>query len=295
MKIGISSYSVRDATISGEMTLPGVIQWIAEQGGKHIEIVPFQNCGFTFSGPDDKLIAECKKTAAGCGVEISGYTIGANFATIGPDLRDITTEERAAEVKRVKAQVDIAAAFGVKFMRHDAGSRQLEKCGIEQFDRDLPFVADACREVADHAKQYGITTSVENHGMLFQHSERVRRLVAAVGRDNYRTTLDVGNFNNVDEDSVIATLNVMPITSFIHFKDFYIRKQVPVPEVWHKTMHGRFLRGAITGCGDVDLFSIAEIIKKSGFNGFISIEYEAAENYKYGIPIAIKNVKALFA
>lgn len=290
MKIGLSTYSIHRAINAGEMDVLGAIKWIAENGGEHVEIVP---SGYKLTG-DDALIAAVKKQAADCGLDISSYTIGANFLTAGEDAHETSDAEYRAEIDRVKGEVDVAAKLGVKLMRHDVGYRPHEKCTYAQFEIDLPKVAAACREIADYAKQYGITTSVENHGYHFQGSERVRRLVNAVGRDNYRTTLDVGNFTCADENSVAATMNNIDIASMIHFKDFYIRDYVPTEEGWFTSLHGRKLRGAITGCGDLDLRRVVEVIKKSGFDGYISIEFEGMEECKQGAKISMNNVKALF-
>ncbi|TRC47294.1 sugar phosphate isomerase/epimerase family protein, partial [Mannheimia haemolytica] len=91
--------------------------------------------------------------------------------------------------------------LGVKLMRHDVASRQ--DTSIIRFQEDLPRIAEACRRIADYAAQYGITTSLENHGYYVQASDRVQAVLHAVGRPNYKTTLDVGNFVCVDEQPVI--------------------------------------------------------------------------------------------
>lgn len=94
-------------------------------------------------------------------------------------------------------------------------------------------MAEACREIADYAAGLGITTSVENHGYFIQHSDRVQALVHAVGRDNFRTTLDIGNFLCADENPLIAVPNNIKLASMVHFKDFYIRPQDRQPgEGW---------------------------------------------------------------
>lgn len=290
MKIGLSSYSLSRAITAGEMDILGAIKWIAENGGQHVEIVP---SGFKLTG-DDRLTDQVRKQAADCGIDISSYTIGANFVTAGTDRHDITDAEYAAEIERVKGEVEIGARLGVKLMRHDAGGRDREFCTFEQYEKDLPQVVEACRAVADHAKKFGITTSVENHGFLFQNSERVNRLVRAVGRDNYRTTLDVGNFVCADEDPLTAVRTNLGLASMIHFKDFYIRKSVPTAEGWFQSRQGRFLRGAITGCGDLDLTGVVQAIKASGYDGYVSIEFEGMEECRQGARISLANVKALF-
>ncbi len=290
MKIGLSSYSISRAIRAGEMDILGAVRWVAENGGEHIEIVP---SGFVLTG-DDALTDAVRKQAAECGIDLSSYTIGANFLTAGEDAHETSENEYRAEIDRVKKEVDVAARLGVKLMRHDVGYRKQEMCSYDQYEKDLPKVAAACREIADYAAQYGITTSVENHGFHFQGSERVKRLVRLVGRDNYRTTLDVGNFTCADEDAVSATMNNLDIASMIHFKDFYIRKSVPTDEGWFRSLHGKYLRGAITGCGDLDLPAVVKAIKASGFDGYVSIEFEGMEECRQGSRISLANVKALF-
>ena len=78
MKIGLSSYSLLQALDRGEMSIIDAIQWVAEQGGEHIEIVP--ELGFSFK-ENPELIDEIRKTATEVGIEISNYAIGANFIT----------------------------------------------------------------------------------------------------------------------------------------------------------------------------------------------------------------------
>lgn len=292
MKIGLSSYSIGRAINAGEFDILGAIQWIADNGGQHVELSPF---GYSFDGPKDKLIAAVKKQAKKCKIDLSSYTIGANLTTAGEDQHDMTVKERKAEIKRLKGQVDIAAALGVKLMRHDVGVRPFQQCTAAQFDLDLPKVADACREIALYAAKAGITTTVENHGFFFQGSERVHRLVNLVALDNYRTTLDIGNFVCSDEDPLSATMNNLDIAAMIHFKDFYIRDYVPTPDGWFRSLHGRYLRGSITGCGDLKLCKVAQAIKNSGYDGYISIEFEGMEECKVGSKISLNNVKALFA
>jgi inosose dehydratase len=126
-----------------------------------------------------------------------------------------------------------------------------------------------------------------------QGSERVQRLVLAVDRENFRTTLDVGNFLCVDEDPVSAVQNNLPFASMVHMKDFYIRESVPC-DGWINTTHGRYLRGAIVGLGDVDIPKIIKMIKAFGYDGYVSIEFEGWEDCRMGSKIGMANVKKLW-
>ena len=282
MKLGVSSYSLYQAMQAGSMSLLEVIDWVAEIGGEHIEIVPL---GFNFND-DPGLIEQIRERAAKAGIVVSNYAIGANF---------IVDSEEAyrAEIARVKREVDYAHALGVKLMRHDVASRQ--DTSIVRFQEDLPRIADACREIADYAAQYGITTSLENHGYYVQDSDRVQAVIHAVDRPNYKTTLDVGNFVCVDENPVVAVKKNIGYASMVHVKDFYIRPENRDPGAgWFRSAGGQYLRGAIAGQGDLDLWEILRIVKSSGYDGYLSIEYEGMEDCRQGTRIAFDNVRRIW-
>jgi sugar phosphate isomerase/epimerase len=282
MKLGVSSYSLYQAMQAGTMSILDVIEWVAEIGGQHIEIVPF---GFDFDA-NPELDIQIREKAATVGIDVSNYAIGANFITD-------TEEDYQTEITRVIREVDRANRLGAKLMRHDAASR-IDTSTI-QFNEDLNRISQACREIADYAEQYGITTSVENHGYYVQASDRMQALIHAVDRHNFKMTLDVGNFVCVDEDPLSAVKKNLKYASMVHIKDFYIRPSHRNPgDGWFTSAGGNFLRGAIAGQGDLDLWEILRSIKQSGYDGYLSIEYEGMEECRRGTKIALDNVKRIW-
>lgn len=285
MKVGLSTYSLYNAIEAGEMNLLDIIQWTADNGGEHVEFAPI---GYDFHETPD-LIEEVKQKASAVGVELSSYTVRGQF--IQPDQ---TAWE--SEVARVMKDVDIAHKLGIKRMRHDAASRPPAEATIENFEKDLPKVVEACQKIADYAAQFGITTSVENHGYHCQHSDRVRRLVSAVDRPNYRITLDVGNFICVDEDPVAAVKKCVDRASMVHFKDFYIRPSYLDPgEGWFPSASGNHLRGAIVGQGDLDIRSIIRVVKESGYDSYVTVEFEGMEDCRTASKIGMDNLRRFWS
>ncbi|MBW4083139.1 sugar phosphate isomerase/epimerase [Paenibacillus sp. S150] len=282
MKFGISTYSLAGAIRSGEMNIADVIHFIAEIGGEHVEIVPI---GYNLT-EDPGLIEVITSQAAAAGIDVSNYAISANFLT----------EDEAAlalEIERVKHEVDIAARLGVSFMRHDVASSP--DVSIAHFNAALPQLAAACRTIADYAAGFGITTSVENHGYFIQNSDRVQALIQAVDRANFKTTLDIGNFMCADEDSPAAVRNNLPFASVVHFKDFYLRPSYQNPgEGWFRTTAGNYLRGAIVGQGDIDMREVIRLVKDSGYDGYVSLEFEGLEECKQGTRIGLDNLRRIW-
>lgn len=293
MKFGFSSYSFHQRLSTNDMSLFDVIDWVAESEGEHLELAVLTNSADSTiptieSDPD--YVAAVKAKAAERGVTLSNLAIGAVFDSGDPAAT-------AAEVKRVKAYVDLAASLGITLLRHDVvAHKPVTGDDTPVFDRALPAIVDAAKEIAQYAAGHGITTSLENHGFFVQSSDRVRRIVHAVDEPNFKTTLDVGNFVCVDEDPTAAVPANLAYASIVHLKDFYIRPADQDPgEGWFRSRGGKYLRGAIVGNGDIDLRSVAASIKASGYDGYASVEFEGHEDCLLGCTRGIANAKRLYA
>ncbi|MBS4206054.1 sugar phosphate isomerase/epimerase family protein [Lederbergia citrea] len=284
MKIGLSTYSLLGALKTGEMNVLDVVQWIADNEGEHMEIVPY---GFTLV--DNLELADAvRNKAEAVGIELSNYSMPANFV-------QETDHEFVAEVERLKKHVDLIHRMGIKHMRHDVTAFTLppEKITIESFEKNLPLMVEGSRQIADYAAEFGITTTIENHGQCVQASDRVQRVLLEVDRPNFKTTLDVGNFMCVDEDPIVGVKRNLPFASLVHFKDFYVRPYFHDPGNgdWFKTANGNFLRGAIVGHGDINIREIVKLIKESGYDGYITVEFEGMEDCKRGSKIGMDNLR----
>ncbi len=287
MKIGLSTYSLLPAIRSGEMTVLDVIDWIAENGGEHMELVPY---GYTVVDNVD-LADAIREKAATAGIELSNYSMPANFV-------QETEEAFAEEVERVKQHVDIVHRMGIKHMRHDVTAFTLPKehMTIAWFEEHLPLMVKGSQMIADYAAQFGITTTIENHGFSVQASDRVQRVLHAVNRPNFKTTLDIGNFMCADEDPIIGVMKNLPYASLIHFKDFYFRPydEHPGEGKWFTTANGNYLRGAIVGQGDIPIRKIVKLIKDFGYDGYITVEFEGMEECREASKIAMDNLRRLW-
>ncbi|MBN8203383.1 sugar phosphate isomerase/epimerase family protein [Bacillus sp. NTK034] len=287
MKVGLSTYSLVRELRDGNMTVLDVIDWIAENGGEHMEIVPYG-----FSVVDNaELAQQIKKRAEAARIELSAYSLPANF--VQP-----TQEAFEQEVERLKEHVDIVNLMGIKIMRHDVTAFQLkpEEMTIHYFEEHFDKLVEGSRQIADYAAQYGITTTIENHGFNVQSSDRVQRVIHAVNRPNFKTTLDVGNFLCIDEDPLVGVKKNLKYAATVHLKDFYIRPyfENPGDGVWFRTVNENYLRGAIVGHGDLNIREIIRLIKGSGYDGYLTVEFEGMEDCRTGSKIGMDNVRRLW-
>ncbi|GEM03186.1 sugar phosphate isomerase [Halolactibacillus miurensis] len=287
MKYGLSSYSLLDAINNDEMDILDVVTWVSEQGFDHLELVPY---GYTLVDNyalADKLVDRAKSL----GLELSNYALPANFI-------HETEADFLEEVERLKSHVDLLNHMGIKHMRHDVTLFTLppECRTISYLEKHLDQIVRGSQLLADYAAQFGITTTIENHGMAVQHSDRVLRVVEKVNRDNFNVTLDVGNFLCVDEDPLVGIKKLLPHASLIHFKDFY-RKPYYAPPLngkWFDTASGNYIRGAILGQGDLHLVETAKLIKASGYDGYLTLEFEGMEECRMASQLGLEYLKHLF-
>lgn len=300
MKIGISSYCLSPAMGSGKMTIFDVIDYAKEIGCEHIEFVPFY---LPFVIEEEKrlnhdLIGKVKEKCQSVGLEMSTYSVNANI--IDPD-----PEARRKEIERVKLHIDAAHELGLKWMRHDIASfrRPFETNTVANFEKEFPLMVEGTRELYDYADSLGVHTTLENHGFFCNGSDRLIRIIEAVNRPNLKMTLDVGNFLCVDEFAEGAVKKCIPYAQIIHFKDFYIRSKERLPGQtgmfncnmgrWFETLGGKMLRGSILGQGDIDIWEVTRIIKNSGFDGYLSIEFEGMEECTQGTKISFDMARGI--
>lgn len=294
-KIGISSYCLAGPLERREMDLPGVMRWAKESGAEHLELVPI---GYTLL-ENEELCRQVAEISKELDLPLSNYAISA-------DVLKWDKDERQAEIRAIQAHVDVAARLGITRMRHDIASfaRPREADTPADFEKEFFMMVEAATEVADYAARSGITTMVENHGFFVNGSDRLIRLVEAVNRPNFKMCLDTGNLLCVDEPPETSMRKCMPYAGMIHIKDFYIRKKDrlsglhgpfdPKAEGWFESLGGNMLRGAILGQGDIDTVSVVRDIRASGYDGYISLEFEGIEDSRRGTYTGLQTAKNLF-
>ena len=280
MKYSVSSYSYSQLRNSGEYTEIELIALAKEMGFDGIEFAEIH----TPEGKDKlEYAAELKAEADKVGIEIVCYCIGADFL------------KNENQVEDLKKEIDVAAALGVKLMRHDAtsGFKDGER-GSKGFDQALPILADGYRAVTQYAKTKGIRTMVENHGFFCQDSDRVEKLINAVADENFGALVDLGNFLCADENPAVAVGRMAPYAFHVHAKDFHVKNGNGVipPDGFFRSRGGNALRGAIIGHGDVPVLQCLRILDAHGYDNYITVEFEGMEEAKKGVACGLKTLKA---
>jgi len=280
MKISVTSYSFGSYINEDQLGLMGIIDKAAEMGFAGIEF----SSGNWSNNLDLNVARAVKERCAEKGLEIVSYCAGANFLCADLD----------AEIANVKRSVDFAAEMGTKNMRHDMGWAlpSTKKYG-RSYDDVLPIFVKATREIADYAADKGIGTMTENHGLFSQDSCRVEKLINAVAHPNFGALVDLGNFMCADEDPAMAVGIMAPYAKHVHAKDFFFKSGMDVNpgEGWFRTRAMNYLRGAIIGQGVAKVYQSIQILKKAGYDGYVTVEFEGMEDNLKGIRIGKANLE----
>lgn len=260
MKIGVSSYSFSRYMRESGASLFDICRKARSFGYDVIEFT-------TLPGEDRLTLAsELRALCDELGLGICAYTVGA----------DLLNGDGEAAVETLCREVDIAASLGAPILRHDVCFSMPEGMTWQEA---VGIIAPRVRTVTQYAKQKGIVTCTENHGYIFQDSTRVRTLIETVGDANYGWLVDMGNFMCVDEPPLGAVRVAATYAVHVHAKDFYYyASEQDAPAASCPTRGNHRIVGTVIGRGTVPVADCLRVLRDSGYDGVVSLEFEGTEN-----------------
>ena len=283
MRPGVSTYSFRKHIVATKCNYIDVCNLAKEMGFEGIEFVELDNREFGITNDPIACAKEIKEHCAKIGLEIIAYAVGAN----------ILADDFEKEYERICACIDVAKALGAPVMRHDACSK-LPNIPRANWEDTIDIMAPRIRRITEYAQAQGVKTCTENHGYLIQAPKRVERLIRAVNHDNYGWLCDMGNFLCADADPLTSVTIAAPYTFHVHAKDFlYKSAELRRPSGFFKTTNGNHLRGTVLGHGVVPVGACINALKKGGYDGWVSIEFEGMEENIPALKAGLEHLKSV--
>ena len=227
-----------------------------------ISAVEFVNQFFKDKSQDSAYLKDLKTRADDNGVACVLIMIDGEG-----DLSAEDKTQRDKAVENHKAWVDAAASLGCHSIRVNTGGN---------YGRDkTEAAAGNCRALAEYAQSNKINVICENHGGPSSNPDALLALIKAVGKPNFGTLPDFGNFPKDKQgkytiDVYDAIARMMPHAKGVSAKSYNFDEQ-----------------GNETA---LDFGRILKIVTDAGYNGYIGIEYEGS---KLGEPEGIRATKKL--
>jgi len=261
LKISLNAYSfnklLNDAIRGrGEgTTLMKLLDFCAEN-----KFEGFDATGYFFPGypkvPSNDYIDGLRKKAADLAIAISGTGVRNNFTTADAAVRQ-------QGVDHIKQYVEVDARLGAPVIRVFADTQMRAQTWEtvapgKKRSEVQDWIAAALRECAEHGKKFKVKIGVQNHGDFLKTGQDLMTLVKAVGSEWCGPIVDTGYFKSDDPYHDIAL--VAPHAVNWQVKQSPLGEESEVP---------------------TDLVKLLNIVRKSGYSGFLPIETLSPQGKPY--------------
>lgn len=273
-RIGVSTYSFWQFKREEWRDIIKCIEASADMGFDGVELLHVQ---MTDESP--AALQRYKKRAYALGLDLMGFSTHQTF--LSPDAAI-----RQKNIDITIRQIEMAYALGIPTMRINTGrwgtTKSFDALMVQRGNEaTLPgykdedaygWVTEAIGKCVATAEKCGVTLGLENHWGLGKTPEGVLRIVNAINSPWLQVTLDTGNF----------------------FDNPYDRLEMLAPKavlVQAKTYFG----GGIWYEVDLDYDRIAKMMRKHGYRGYVSLEFEGKDDPALAIPRSLELLRKSFA
>lgn len=259
LKLSCCAYSFRKY-LSGKdksWSLPDFVARCADWGLDGTELTSYY-----FEEASASYCHQLRRTCFLLGLDVSATAIGNNFAV--PPGGD-----REAQIARTRQWVELAAEMGAPCIRVFGGPVP-KGASTEEATQ---WAIEALQQAAQHAGERGVYLALENHGGVTAAAEGVLQILQAVESEWVGANLDTGNFHGEDPYEELA--QVAPYAVNAHLKaDVRAKGQQAQP---------------------TDFARIADILRAVNYRGYLSLEYESAEDPITAVPRLIEEIRDAIA
>ena len=205
------------------------------------------------------LLLKIKRHAFLRGIELSGTAVGNTF-THPPG------ERSQREIAHVKKWIDYSAVAGMPHIRVFAGNSERQTFQVAKKN-----CIAALEECCDYAADRGVFLGIENHGGIVAEPEPLLDIIRSVNSPWLGINLDTGNFHTED-----------PYGDLARCAPYAVNVQVKTEM---RPKNGRTQA--------TDLKRVIQILRDANYQGYLVLEYEAAEDPFKAVPRVLSELAAL--
>ena len=236
LKAGLVAYSYRTELAAKTLTYEDVIRMASDWGLDGVDMTVYW-----LADTSDAYLAGLRRTAQRCGVQL--YNAGVRVQLAQP-----TRELQDAQVELIRKWVDVADRLGASHVRVFGGA--IPKGATE--DQAIAWAVEVLKRGAEYAGTKGITLGVEDDGGVTATAEPTIAIARQTESKWAGVNADAGN---PPKNGYAQFEMMLPYATSIHFKTEMTDE------------NGKH--------GPADWPRLINMIAKSGYRGFVGLEYES--------------------
>jgi sugar phosphate isomerase/epimerase len=233
--------------------------------GGSLELPAVELTAYYFPKTTDEYLKAVRARCAKHGLAVSGTAIGNDFC-------HLDREKQKEQLEHVKRWVEHSAALGAPTMRIFAGTVRKPDTEEEARKRCVDYIHQAC----EHAGKHKVKLALENHGGITATAEQLLAIVKAVKSEHFGVNLDTGNFRTKDPYADLEKAAPYAVVTQIKTEVFY--QNQGETGVKYRREESDFKR-------------LTDMLRKVGYQGYVALEYEAAEDPKKAVPRYVQELK----
>jgi sugar phosphate isomerase/epimerase len=238
LKTSLNAYSFNKPLTDGSMSIPELIGFCAATGFDGVDITAYYFKGYP-QVPSDDYLFDIKRKAFKAGLEITGTGVRNDFTIADKAKREL-------EVQLVKNWIEAASKLGASVLRIFAGTQKNEGIPREQVTEWMLKDIQTC---VDDGKQHGVIIGMQNHNDFIQTADQIISLVETINSPWFGIILDIGSYRINEPFAEIEK-------SIRHAVNWQVKEKM-------------FINGTEA---DTDLNKLINMIKASGYRGYLPIE-----------------------
>lgn len=273
--IGVSTYSFWQFR-GARLGIPACIDKAAAMGFDGVEILHVQ-----MEDESNATLQAIKRQAHSLGLPLMGFSTHQGFVTPDADLR-------STNVQKTLYQIELAYRLGIPTMRINTGrwgtiksfDDFMAKNGIEPAleghteEEAFDWVIGSLEKLLPRAAECGVVLGLENHWGLGRTAAGVLRIVEAIRSPWLRMTLDTGNFLERPYEQMEAIASSPAGVELVQAKTY--------------------LGGGRWYTLDLDYARVAELLRRHGYRGWVSLEFEGNEAAETAVPRSLELLRKHF-